>query len=154
MVQARPHDCTQSLRPDDCIACRYRLCALVHPHDRHERQTFKHLQRGARLQLEDIGCLRFWIIVSASVLAGTVTAFCGPIGFLGVAVPHLCRSLFATADHRVLVPAVALTGALVARIEIERGKAHAVTYRRHGTETTVRAASEVILAAGTMRRRA
>jgi iron complex transport system permease protein len=71
-------------------------------------------ERYARSMGLPVSRARFWIIVSASVLAGTVTAFCGPIGFLGVAVPHLCRSLFGTADHRVLVPAVALTGALVA----------------------------------------
>ncbi len=59
---------------------------------------------------------RFWIIVSASVLAGVVTAFCGPIGFLGIAIPHLCRSLFGTSDHRVLIPAVILSGAVVALI--------------------------------------
>lgn len=57
---------------------------------------------------------RFWTIASASILAGTVTAFCGPIGFLGVAVPHLCRSLFGTSDHRVLLPAVTLLGAILA----------------------------------------
>lgn len=57
---------------------------------------------------------RFWVITSASLLAGTVTAFCGPIGFIGVAVPHLCRGLFATADHRILVPATILLGGIVA----------------------------------------
>lgn len=57
---------------------------------------------------------RFWIITSASILAGTITAFCGPIAFLGVAVPHLCRGLFNTSDHRILVPAVTLMGALLA----------------------------------------
>jgi iron complex transport system permease protein len=71
-------------------------------------------ERYARSMGLPVSRVRFWIVVSASVLAGTVTAFCGPIGFLGVAVPHLCRSLFGTSDHRVLVPAVALTGALVA----------------------------------------
>ena len=45
--------------------------------------------------------------------AGAVTAFCGPIGFLGIAVPHLARMAVGTARHRVLVPATALTGALV-----------------------------------------
>jgi len=55
---------------------------------------------------------RFQIITSAAVLAGAVTAFCGPIAFLGIAVPHFCRSLFATSDHRLLVPAVILMGAL------------------------------------------
>lgn len=57
--------------------------------------------------------IRFWIIVSASLLAGVVTAFCGPIGFVGVAVPHLARSLFNTNDHRTLIPATLLSGAVL-----------------------------------------
>ena len=57
---------------------------------------------------------RRWIILCASILAGTTTAFCGPIGFLGVAVPHLCRTIFNTADHRVLVPTSMLLGATIA----------------------------------------
>lgn len=57
---------------------------------------------------------RMGIITSAALLAGAVTAFCGPIAFLGIAVPHFCRSLLATADHRVLLPAVALLGATCA----------------------------------------
>ncbi len=59
---------------------------------------------------------RLYLIVSSSLLAGTVTAFCGPIAFLGVAVPHLGRSLFRTLDHRVLVPASILLGALLALV--------------------------------------
>jgi iron complex transport system permease protein len=59
---------------------------------------------------------RFWIILSAATLAGAITAFCGPIGFLGVAVPHLCRSLFNTSDHRVIVPAAALMGGSIALV--------------------------------------
>jgi iron complex transport system permease protein len=59
---------------------------------------------------------RFWIIVSASIAAGAVTAFCGPIGFLGIAIPHLCRSLFGTSDHRILIPTVMLTGGIVALV--------------------------------------
>ena len=47
---------------------------------------------------------RLWIILSAALLAGAVTAYCGPIGFLGVAVPHLCRALFNTSAHRVWLP--------------------------------------------------
>lgn len=54
------------------------------------------------------------IILSTSLLAGVVTAFCGPIGFLGIAVPHICRSLFNTSDHRILVPASILMGGIVA----------------------------------------
>jgi iron complex transport system permease protein len=58
--------------------------------------------------------LRAVIIVSASLLAGVITAFTGPIAFIGLAVPHLCRSLFRTADHRILMPAVVLMGTVVA----------------------------------------
>jgi iron complex transport system permease protein len=50
----------------------------------------------------------------ASWLGAVVTAFCGPIAFLGIAVPHLCRGLLGTSDHRALVPAVALMGGMVA----------------------------------------
>lgn len=56
------------------------------------------------------------IISATALLTGAVTAFCGPIGFLGIAVPHLCRSLFNTSDHRVLVPGTILMGAIVALI--------------------------------------
>jgi iron complex transport system permease protein len=48
------------------------------------------------------------------VLGGAVTAFCGPIAFLGIAVPHVARGLTGTGDHRVLVPATMLIGAAVA----------------------------------------
>ena len=57
---------------------------------------------------------RLWIIASASILAGGVTAFCGPISFLGVAVPHLARSLLKTSNHRQLIPVVAMLGAILA----------------------------------------
>lgn len=53
---------------------------------------------------------RLLIIGSTSLLAGSITAFCGPISFIGVAVPHLARSLFNTSDHRVLIPACCLMG--------------------------------------------
>lgn len=56
------------------------------------------------------------IILSTAILAGTVTAFCGPIAFIGVAVPHLARSLFHTADHRILLPGVMLLGSGLALI--------------------------------------
>lgn len=59
---------------------------------------------------------RLVILLSAAVLAGAVTAFCGPIGFLGVAVPHLARNLFRSSDHRLLLPACALMGALLALV--------------------------------------
>ncbi len=58
--------------------------------------------------------VRLGIIGTSAVLAGVVTAFCGPIGFLGIAVPHLCRSLLHTSDHRLLLPAVSFMGATLA----------------------------------------
>ena len=57
--------------------------------------------------------VRFFILLSASLLAGTVTGFCGPIGFLGIAAPHLSRSLFNSSSHRILIPATILVGALI-----------------------------------------
>lgn len=50
----------------------------------------------------------------ASLLAGTVTGFCGPIGFLGIAAPHLCRFAFRSSEHRVLIPASLLAGGAIA----------------------------------------
>ncbi|MBR5812034.1 MAG: iron ABC transporter permease [Alistipes sp.] len=52
------------------------------------------------------------ILLSTTLLAGTITAFCGPIGFIGLAMPHLSRILLRDADHRKLMPAAALTGAV------------------------------------------
>ncbi|WP_240477816.1 iron ABC transporter permease [Cyclobacterium amurskyense] len=57
--------------------------------------------------------LRWIMIVSTGILTGGITAFCGPIAFIGIAVPHLARLLFKTNDHRVLFPATALLGILV-----------------------------------------
>ena len=54
---------------------------------------------------------RTLIFLATVLLAGTVTAFCGPVGFIGLAVPHLARMIFASADHRILMPASMLTGA-------------------------------------------
>lgn len=68
----------------------------------------------ARLLGENTRAARFRILGSAALLAGTVTAFCGPIGFLGVAVPHLARGLFRTRSHRVLVPQCLVLGACLA----------------------------------------
>ena len=56
---------------------------------------------------------RALIFLSTTLLAGTVTAFCGPIGFIGLAMPHVTRMLFDNSDHRVLVPGTILTGASV-----------------------------------------
>ncbi|MDQ7028255.1 MAG: iron ABC transporter permease, partial [Anaerolineae bacterium] len=57
---------------------------------------------------------RIAIVTLTAILAGSVTAFCGPIGFIGIAVPHLCRSLLNSSDHRLLVPACMLMGGIVA----------------------------------------
>lgn len=57
---------------------------------------------------------RLAMLLSSAVLAGVTTAFCGPVGFLGLVVPHLARMTFATSDHRVLLPGVVLLGASVA----------------------------------------
>ncbi|MBR3701993.1 MAG: iron ABC transporter permease [Alistipes sp.] len=55
---------------------------------------------------------RSLILLSTTLLAGTVTAFCGPVGFIGLAIPHLSRIIFQDADHRTLLPASMLTGAV------------------------------------------
>jgi len=56
---------------------------------------------------------RTFIMLTSTMLTGTVTAFCGPIGFVGVAVPHVARMLVREADHRYLMPATMLLGAVV-----------------------------------------
>ncbi len=56
---------------------------------------------------------RTLIFISTSLLAGSVTAFCGPIGFIGIAMPHVARMIFRNADHAVLLPASVLLGSLV-----------------------------------------
>ncbi|WP_438263986.1 FecCD family ABC transporter permease [Arenibacter palladensis] len=56
---------------------------------------------------------RYSIIVATGLLAGGVTAFAGPIAFIGLAVPHLTRQIFNTTDHKVLVPAVLIYGAIL-----------------------------------------
>lgn len=66
----------------------------------------------ARTMGVNITRTRSLILLSTTLLAGTVTAFCGPIGFIGLATPHVARTLFCDADHRTLMPATALTGAV------------------------------------------
>ena len=58
----------------------------------------------------NVNKLRWAMIVSTGILAGSATAFCGPIAFIGIAVPHMARLLFRTSDHKVLLPASALIG--------------------------------------------
>ena len=54
---------------------------------------------------------RFWIVVATGLLAGGITAFTGPIAFVGVAIPHIARGLFRTSTHKTLLPATLLCGA-------------------------------------------
>lgn len=61
----------------------------------------------------DIKRSRGLLFFSTTLLAGSVTAFCGPIGFIGLAMPHVTRMLFRTSDHRVLLPGTILIGAAV-----------------------------------------
>lgn len=70
-------------------------------------------EQYARTMGLNIHRTRRLVFLSTTLLAGTVTAFCGPVGFIGLAVPHLARMLFREADHRVLIPAAALTGSCV-----------------------------------------
>ena len=58
--------------------------------------------------------VRNWLLVITGLLTAIVTAFCGPVAFIGLAVPHIARLLFHTDNHRLLMPATMLTGAVVA----------------------------------------
>ena len=61
----------------------------------------------------DIRRSRGLLFLSTTLLAGTITAFCGPIGFIGLAIPHVTRILFQNSDHRVLLPGTTLSGASI-----------------------------------------
>ena len=61
----------------------------------------------------DIRRSRGLLFLSTTLLAGTITAFCGPIGFIGLAIPHVTRMLFQNSDHRVLLPGTILSGASI-----------------------------------------
>ncbi len=61
----------------------------------------------------DLRRSRSIIFLSTTLLAGSVTAFCGPIGFIGLAMPHVTRFIFKNSDHRILLPGTILTGAIV-----------------------------------------
>jgi len=56
---------------------------------------------------------RLIIIIATSLLAGTITAFTGPIAFIGLAIPHLTRQIFNTSNHKILLPAVFLLGGII-----------------------------------------
>jgi len=61
----------------------------------------------------NIKLIRFIVFVSTSILSGSITAFCGPLAFVGIVVPHLARMLFKTADHKLLMPACFILGGLL-----------------------------------------
>ncbi len=61
----------------------------------------------------NISSTRLLVIIITAILAGAITAFCGPLAFIGIAIPHLARIIFKTANHRILIPACILLGALV-----------------------------------------
>ncbi len=63
-----------------------------------------------------IGRARLAIISITALLVGAITAFCGPIGFIGIAVPHVCRFAFRTSDHRILIPATIAVGGITALV--------------------------------------
>ena len=64
----------------------------------------------------NIKCARLLVITCSGVLVAIVTAYCGPVIFLGLAVPHLCRGMFRTSDHRILMPASLLVGGSLALV--------------------------------------
>jgi iron complex transport system permease protein len=56
---------------------------------------------------------RILVFLTTGLLAGAVTAFCGPIGFVGIVIPHLGRMFFSTSDHRILIPSIVLMGSAI-----------------------------------------
>ncbi|WP_394348088.1 FecCD family ABC transporter permease [Paucihalobacter ruber] len=67
----------------------------------------------AKSQGLNIAKSRLIILIATCILAGAVTAFAGPIAFIGLAVPHITRQIFTTASHHILIPAVTLSGAII-----------------------------------------
>ncbi len=68
----------------------------------------------ARSMVLNVKWARVVIMGSASIMAGAVVAYAGPIGFLGIAIPHIARGIFGTSDHRILVPGCLLVGIVIA----------------------------------------
>jgi iron complex transport system permease protein len=61
----------------------------------------------------DVRRSRFFILTATSLMTGAVTAFCGPVAFVGLAVPHLVRLILPSTNHKVLIPAVMLGGSIL-----------------------------------------
>jgi iron complex transport system permease protein len=80
----------------------------------HKRSDGLHLgENYARGLGINIRQTRILIVVATGILAGSITAFTGPIAFVGVAVPHIARGIFKTAAHKILIPASVLLGAVL-----------------------------------------
>lgn len=62
----------------------------------------------------NINKARLWLLISTGILSAVVTSYCGPIGFIGLAMPHIARLILSTDDHRLLLPATMLSGAFLA----------------------------------------
>jgi iron complex transport system permease protein len=67
----------------------------------------------ARSLCVDVKRSRFWMVIATGMLTGGITAFCGPIAFVGLAVPHLARLAVPTTNHKILLPAVLCGGAML-----------------------------------------
>lgn len=63
---------------------------------------------GARTEM-----IRLRALLSCCIMTGAVTAFCGPLGFVGIVAPHIARWMFGTSSHRVIIPASLLTGSII-----------------------------------------
>lgn len=61
----------------------------------------------------NIKSARLFVFISTGILTGTITAFCGPIGFVGIAVPHIVRTMLGNSDHRLTLPCCILAGGVL-----------------------------------------
>ncbi len=73
-------------------------------------------ERYARTMGVNVSLVRVLAVTATALIAGSITAYCGPIAFLGIAIPHLARLVIHTSDHRVLIPASILAGIVVSVI--------------------------------------
>lgn len=60
-----------------------------------------------------VGNIRLTALLSCCIMTGAVTAFCGPLGFVGITAPHIARWMFGTSSHKVIIPASILTGGII-----------------------------------------
>ena len=67
----------------------------------------------AEMSGADTGRIRTISLISCCILTGAVTAFCGPLGFVGITAPHIARAILKTASHRIILPASIFTGAII-----------------------------------------